>query len=128
MSAVEVTENRVRTGNTDALTDFSIDRTPGAGRGWLFKFDGAGNLLGKVETTEGIVYHPGGIDYDGRWIWVPVSEYRPNSFTNIYRIDPESMKADIAFTASDHIGSVNETQTGKFRGVSWGSRRLTPGE
>ena len=26
---------------------------------------------------EGAIYHPGGIDYDGRHIWVPLSEYRP---------------------------------------------------
>ena len=125
VSAVEVTMDRVRTGSTDALTDFSTDRTPGAGRGWLFKFDGAGNLLGKVEMTAGDAYHPGGIDFDGRWIWVPVSEYRPNSFTNFYRVDPESMKAEIAFSAPDHIGGiVHDTHTGKFHGVSWGSRRL----
>jgi Family of unknown function (DUF6454) len=125
VSAVEVTMDRQRFGTTDALTDFSTDRTPGAGRGWLFKFDGAGNLLGKVEMTEGIVYHPGGIDHDGRWIWVPVSEYRPNSFTNFYRVDPVSMQAEIAFTAKDHIGGiVHDKRTGNFHGVSWGSRRL----
>jgi hypothetical protein len=125
VSAVEVTMDRVRTSTTDALTDFSTDRTPGAGRGWLFKFDGAGNLLGKVEMTEGIVYHPGGIDYDGRWIWVPVSEYRPNSFTNIYRVDPSTLSAQIAFTSPDHIGGiVHDTRDGTFHGVSWGSRRL----
>ena len=28
---------------------------------------------------EGAIYHPGGIDYDGTHIWVPVAEYRPNS-------------------------------------------------
>jgi len=25
------------------------------------------------------VYHPGGIDFDGVNIWVPVAEYRPDS-------------------------------------------------
>jgi hypothetical protein len=125
VSAVEVTLDRVRTGSTDALTDFSVDRTPGAGRGWLFKFDGAGTLLGKVEMTEGIVYHPGGIDYDGRWIWVPVAEYRPNSNTNIYRVDPETLEARIAFSVKDHLGGVvHDPRDGTFHGVSWGSRRL----
>ena len=32
------------------------------------------------------MYHPGGIDYDGRHIWVPVAEYRPNSRSIIYRV------------------------------------------
>ena len=35
------------------------------------------------------MYHPGGIDYDGRHIWVSVAEYRPNSRSIVYRIDPE---------------------------------------
>src|SRR5262249_27003599 len=38
VTAVEILENTVRnTVDTDALYDFSIDRSTGAGRGWLFK-------------------------------------------------------------------------------------------
>ena len=67
VSAVEVLESTVRNGAvTDALYDFSIDRSAGRGRAWLFKFDATGQLLGKVELTDGTKYHPGGIDYDGR--------------------------------------------------------------
>jgi hypothetical protein len=90
VSAVEVIESTVRTGTvTDALYDFALDRSPGAGRGWLFKFDATGHLLGQLELTDGTKYHPGGIDYDGHSIWVPVAEYRPNSTSHIYRVDPE---------------------------------------
>jgi hypothetical protein len=126
VSAVEVTASTVRNEqSTDALYDFTIDRSPGAGRGWLFKFDGAGHLLGKVELTRGDVYHPGGIDYDGRFIWVPVAEYRPNGASDIYRVDPDTLEAELMFTEDDHIGGiVHDTRRHTFHGVSWGSRRF----
>ena len=126
VSAVEVLTNRVFTGIvTDALYDFSIDRSPGTGRAWLFKFDGSGHLLGQIELTDGAKYHPGGIDYDGEYIWVPVAEYRPNSASNIYRVDPATLTAELMFTEKDHIGGIVHNQhRGTFHGVSWGSRRL----
>jgi Family of unknown function (DUF6454) len=84
VSSVEVLTSTVRNGTvTDALYDFSIDRSPGTGRGWLSKFNAAGQLLGQIELTDGTKYHPGGIDFDGEYNWVPVSEYRPNSASNI---------------------------------------------
>ncbi len=55
------------------------DRDAGAGVGHLFKMDLAGHLLADLTLGEGTIYHPGGIDYDGKDIWVPVAEYRPNS-------------------------------------------------
>jgi hypothetical protein len=126
VSAVEVLEATVRNSTTtDSLYDFSIDRTAGAGRGWLFKFDAAGRLLGKIELTDGTKFHPGGIDYDGKYIWVPVSEYRPNSQSNIYRIDLKTFKSELVFSENDHIGGiVHDVHDGTLRGVSWGSRRL----
>lgn len=126
VSAVEVLESTVRNDTTtDALYDFSIDRSPGAGRGWLFQFDGEGRLLGSVELTDGTTYHPGGIDFDGKHIWVAVAEYRPNSRSNIYRVDPQTMKAELVFSENDHIGGiVHNVDRGTLHGVSWGSRRL----
>jgi hypothetical protein len=126
VSAVEVLESTRRNElSTDSLYDFSIDRSAGAGRGWLFKFDAEGHLLAKVELTRGAAYHPGGIDFDGRFIWVPVAEYRPNSQTDIYRVDPQTLAAELVFTEADHIGGiVHDTKRHTFHGVSWGSRRL----
>src|SRR5580765_8644555 len=43
-----------------------IDRDAGKGVGHLFKIDKAGNLLADLRLGEGAIYHPGGIDYDGR--------------------------------------------------------------
>lgn len=91
----------------------------------MFKFDAQGHLLGKVMFQRDTVYHPGGIDYDGRYIWVPVAEYRPNSKSDIYRVDPNTLQSEIVFSEDDHIGGiVHDPLRHTFHGVSWGSRRL----
>jgi hypothetical protein len=101
------------------------DRDAGEGVGHLFKIDGAGNLIADLRLGEQTIYHPGGIDYDGRSLWVPVAEYRPNSRSIIYRVDPESMKATEVFRFADHIGGiVHNTDDHTLHGVSWGSRRF----
>lgn len=99
------------------------DRGPGAGVGHLFKFAPDGRLLGDLRIGEGTSYHPGGIDYDGRWIWVPVSEYRPRGRAIVYRVDPATMVAVEAFRWADHIGAiVHDVEDRALHGVSWGSR------
>ena len=101
------------------------DRTPGKGIGHLFKFDQEGNLISEITLGEGIIYHPGGIDYDGRYIWVPVAEYRPNSRSIIYRVDPVTLEAVKVFRFNDHIGGiVHNTRSRTLHGISWGSRRF----
>jgi hypothetical protein len=101
------------------------DRDVGAGVGHLFKIDMKGNLIADITLGEGSVYHPGGIDYDGRYLWVPVAEYRPNSRSMIYRVDPETMKAEEMFRFADHIGAIiHNTDDNTLHGVSWGSRRF----
>ena len=101
------------------------DRDTGEGAGHLFKIDAKGNLLADLKLGEGSIYHPGGIDYDGRHLWVPVAEYRPNSRAIVYRVDPQAMKATEVFRFGDHVGGiVHNTDDGTLHGVSWGSRRL----
>ncbi len=101
------------------------DRDPGAGVGHLFKVDLSGNLLADLVLGEGTIYHPGGIDYDGDRIWVPVAEYRPNSRSIIYRVDPATMKATEVGRFADHIGAiVHDSDAHALHGVSWGSRRF----
>ena len=102
-----------------------FDRDPGAGIGHLFKIDLTGHLVSETTLGEGSIYHPGGLDYDGHYIWVPVAEYRPNSRSVIYRVDPETMKAEEMFRFADHIGGlVRDTDDNSLHGVSWGSRRF----
>jgi hypothetical protein len=101
------------------------DRDTGEGVGHLFKMDLAGNLIADLKLGEGTVYHPGGIDYDGTNVWVPVAEYRPNSRSIVYRVDPDTMEATEMFRFADHIGAiVHNTDDHTLHGVSWGSRRF----
>jgi len=101
------------------------DWDAGDGVGHLFKIDMAGNLIADLRLGEGTIYHPGGIDYDGKHVWVSVAEYRPNSRSIVYRVDPEAMKATEMFRFADHIGAIiHNTDDNTLHGVSWGSRRF----
>jgi Family of unknown function (DUF6454) len=91
----------------------------------LFAFNKQGELLKDIQLGEGIIYHPGGIAFDGKSIWVPVAEYRPNSHSIVYKVNYETMKVEEAFRVNDHIGGiVHDAQSGKLIGVSWGSRKF----
>lgn len=115
---------RVPTKRYPQLQD-GYDRDTGEGVGYLFKMDKTGKLLAKVQLGEGAIYHPGGIDFDGRHVWVPTAEYRPNSASIVYRVDPQTMKAEEMFRFKDHVGGiVHNTDDKSLHGVSWGSRRL----
>ena len=121
VSSVEI---RVRTKRYPQVTD-GYDRDTGEGTGHLFKIDKDGNLIVDRRLGEGTIYHPGGIDFDGRHIWVPVAEYRPDSRSIVYRVDPETMTATEILRFPDHIGAlVHNTDDGTLHGVSWGSRRF----
>ncbi len=74
---------------------------------------------------EGEIYHPGGIDYDGEWLWVPVAEYRPNSASILYRVDPSTLEATEVLRFQDHIGGIiRDSESNSLHGVSWGSGRF----
>jgi hypothetical protein len=119
-------QGMVKVGETLFVSSVEVvDRDAGKGAGHLFKIDLAGNLLADLRIGEGAVYHPGGLDYDGRHIWMPVAEYRPDSRSIVYRVDPSSMKAEEMFRVADHIGAiVHDTDSHTLHGVSWGSRRF----
>ena len=121
VSSVEI---KVRTRRLSPPVD-GYDRDAGEGAGHLFKIDGGGNLIADLPLGSGTMYHPGGIDYDGRHIWVAVAEYRPNSHSIVYRVDPATMRATEMFRFADHIGGlVRNTDDNTLHGVSWGSRRF----
>ncbi|MGI5479423.1 DUF6454 family protein [Streptomyces lavendofoliae] len=82
------------------------DRTPGRGVGHVFVTDAEGAALGHVTVGEGTVYHPGGIDFDGESLWVPTAEYRPDSRSIVYRVDPGTLAVTEAFRFEDHIGGI----------------------
>lgn len=103
----------------------TVDRARGVGVGHLFEVDFEGRLRRRIRLGEGAMYHPGGIDFDGRWLWVPVAEYRPDSRSVVYRVDPNTLAAERTFDFDDHLGALVCDRVGRrLVGVSWGSRRL----
>lgn len=110
MSSVEVTRKRQYNDG-------------GEGIGHIFKFDATGKLIAEITLGEGLIYHPGGIDFDGQFIWVPVAEYRPNSRSIVYKVDPKTMKATEVMRFEEHLGGiVHNVDANTLNGVSWGSR------
>lgn len=121
LSAVQITEPTVKY----PTPQDGYDRTPGKGIGHLFVMDKAGNLQKDIILGEGDMYHPGGIDFDGTNVWVPVAQYRPNSSAIIYKVDATSLDVHKQFEVKDHFGGiVLDKQTGHLVGNTWGSRRF----
>ncbi|OOE10689.1 hypothetical protein UN64_15150 [Fictibacillus arsenicus] len=119
MSSVEIIEKPVKYEQPRN----GYDRTPGKGIGHLFVFNNEGKLLKDIELGEGNMYHPGGIASDGESIWVSVAEYRPDSESIIYKVDPKTMKSKEMFRTNDHIGGIlRDGKKGNLKAVSWGSR------
>ncbi len=96
------------------------DRDTGDGTGYLFKFDQTGRLLAQIPLGEGDMYHPGGIDFDGKYLWVPVCEYRPYGKSVLYRVDPETMAAVKVADCNDAIGAVAfNRDRNELIGMNW---------
>ena len=124
-SAVEVIEPTQKYQPPGTIID-GTDRTPGKGVGHLLAFDNEGNLLADrhVAEADSTIYHPGGLDYDGRDLWLAVAEYRPNKPSIIYRVDPESLVPHEVLRSPDHIGGiVHNTRRHRILGLNWGSRQ-----
>lgn len=119
-------QGMVKIGNAWIVSSVEVrDRAAGKGVGHLFKMGADGTLITDRVIGSGSIYHPGGIDYDGTYIWVPVAEYRPDSRAIVYQVRPDSMEAQEVLRVDDHIGAiVHDTDAGALHGVSWGSRRF----
>ena len=119
-------QGMVKIGETIFVSSVEVhDRDAGKGVGHLFRINSHGALVADLKLGEGSIYHPGGIDYDGSYIWVPVAEYRPDSRSIVYRVDPDAMAATEILRVADHIGAiVHNTDDHTLHGVSWGSRRF----
>jgi hypothetical protein len=102
----------------------AIDRQKEIGKGYIFKVNNQGEKMGQVEVGEGNQYHPGGIDYDGKRVWVSVAEYKPDSNSIVYTVNPRTLKSKEIFRFKDHLGAVvHDSANHTLVGVSWGSRR-----
>lgn len=95
-----------------------------ARRGFVMGVDSDGNLVEQVEVGDTRRYHPGGMDFDGTAFWVPCAEYRPDSTTSVYRLQP-GQAPQRAFDVDDHVGAMARCgPDGDLVGWSWGSRRF----
>ncbi|GHV95597.1 hypothetical protein AGMMS50293_19170 [Spirochaetia bacterium] len=105
-----------------------MDRTPGKGVGYVVCFGPDGKEIKRVKVGEGNAYHPGGIDFDGTYIWVPAAEYRPNSSSILYRVDPTAPVETAAvevLRVPDHVGGLlHDQKNHTLIGNTWGSRRF----
>ncbi len=89
-------------------------------RAWLFKIDSkTAGLISKVELTDGAFIHPGGLQYDGRYLWVPNAEYKRQSRTIISGLDPDTLEIRTSFPVDDHIGAVASDGKNLLYGVNW---------
>ncbi len=96
--------------------------------GHLFKISSSGNLLEDItlrKTIKGsLIFHPGGIDFDGDNLWIPLAEYRPGGRSIIYKYSLRMGRLSEAFIANDHIGALLVSKRSSKRtiiGLSWGS-------
>ena len=123
VSSVQVTEPTVK--YPDGQIIDGTDRTPGAGFGHLMRFDANGRLLNDrvLNASGALEYHPGGLDYDGRNVWVTLAQYRPNSSSTFLRADPRTLAVTPVLGARDHFGGVvNDTSRHRLVTLNWGSR------
>jgi hypothetical protein len=97
----------------------------GAGKGYLMQFDAGGNLLKCIELCEGAIFHPGGMDFDGRYIWVPITKYYPYSESIIVRVDPMTLEVEKMATIDDSIGAIiHDTDNQTLIGMNWDAREF----
>lgn len=96
----------------------SVDREQD--RAWLFKVDRQNaRLISKKELTDGALIHPGGLQYDGRFLWVPNAEYKRQSRTMVYGLDPDTLEIRTSFSVHDHIGAIASDGKSLLYGVNW---------
>ena len=99
--------------------------TPGRGVGHMFVLDGDGGLIRDLIIGADDMYHPGGIDFDGSNIWVPMGEYRPRGNSMVLTVDPKTFAVRERFRVMDSIGwTISDSDTGTIYGGNWGSRRF----
>jgi hypothetical protein len=104
------------------------DRANGEGSAHIVIFNGTGHRIADARLTEEgeEEYHIGGLDYDGRYIWATLAEYRPNSTATVIRIDPSDMSFEKVVRVGDHLGGiVHDSARKRITCLNWGSRNAT---
>jgi hypothetical protein len=88
----------------------------------IFKINRADNTLaGQKVISKLFDFHPGGMDYDGTYIWVPVAVYDDNSHTYMTIVDPATLRHKVVFEVQDHIGAAARIGD-MVIGANWNAR------
>jgi hypothetical protein len=91
-------------------------------RGYLHEFDRtSGQFLRRIELTDGMRYHPGGISITGRSIWVPVAEMKQSSSAIMVEIDADTLVVRRSIPVADHIGCI-AASPGMLIAGNWDSK------
>lgn len=110
----------VKVGEEFYLTSVKTERRPkysrkgkeikvadeGSGKGYLFRFNTQGQLLQTIELWDRTMFHPGGMDFDGKYIWIPVTKYYPYSRSFIARIDIRTHEIEKIGYVDDSVGAI----------------------
>jgi hypothetical protein len=105
---------------SDAYYVTSVDRE--AEQGWLFQVDRDSlSVQTKKELTKGALIHPGGIQMDGNYLWIPNAEYDEDGPTEILQLDPKTLEKVGSFSVDDHIGLVASDGSDRLYGANWDS-------
>lgn len=98
----------------------SVDRD--GNRGWLFKVDRETLiLLEEQELTKGALIHPGGIEMDDTYLWIPNAEYDRDGPTEILAFDTQNLEVSRTFSVNDHIGLIASNGIDRLYGANWDS-------
>jgi glutamine cyclotransferase len=92
--------------------------------GYLHQFElRTGKHQATVPVHEGARFHPGGMDRDGEFLWIPVAEYRKLSSTTMLCVDRKTLQVAGRFEVADHIGCV-AVAGDRLIGGNWDAREL----
>src|SRR4051794_38579136 len=122
VSSVQGTVPTVKDPNGQTVT--GTDRTPGECFGHLMRSDSTRRLLAHrvLNRAGALEYRPGGLDYDGRRLWVTLAQYRPHPTSTFLRVNPTTLRPRAVLRAHDHFGGVvHDTARHRLFPLQWGS-------
>jgi hypothetical protein len=126
ISTTETINTPTSFGNNTIIN--GTDRSPGSGFAHILLFDRIGGKIAQATYTQAgdIMFHLGGIDYDGEKIWGTIAQYRPNTTARVVSFDPHTLKETSYFEYKDHLGGiVHDSKANEVYCLNWGSRNAS---
>lgn len=77
-----------------------------------------------TDLTRDSMYHPSGLDYDGKCLWVAVAHYRQfMASSTVTCLDPKNMSVLESWEVADHIGAV-AAMGSEIVAMNWDARHI----